>query len=459
MFNNTHDCWTATDSETSSYTSASSSTKPPNTQLFSRESKNFLSTQKNIKLSRFPSHFEHFWSRHKKQIPKKKSYCGFENLGNTCYISSALQCLLATRLFSDYFYYEYYNTNKKLEKRYNSSSTLLKPLSLLIQRYRNTKGSSSINVSDLKRLIAKLNPMFDGHEQHDAQEFLAFLLDSLHENLNQASKKEKRCFDCLPEDPLVNRSFLKKHEYELLAALSWQKYLLRNRSFIVDLLQGQLESRITCLRCHDFSLKFEPFLYLSLPIKSQHTPNSIQSLKDAFKAFCSPERLKDAQWHCPNCKHVVSVDKQIRIIKLPTVLIIHLKRFEYDGYTSCKIQDYIHILTEGINFETFICQKHCLFYDLYAVIDHSGEASSGHYTASCLLDGHWLRFNDTLISVIQSNMVITSATYVLFLVRRDVPKSPELLLKQNMLTPENWPHSLSKKSIDYIKNKKTYNTL
>jgi ubiquitin C-terminal hydrolase len=132
---------------------------------------------------------------------------------------------------------------------------------------------------------------------------------------------------------------------------------------------------------------------LSLPIKSQHTPNSIQSLKDAFKgkniyilfhyltvqnkkflfiAFCSPERLKDAQWHCPNCKHIVSVDKQIRIIKLPTVLIIHLKRFEFDGYTSCKIQDYIHVLTEGINFETFIYQKHCLFYDLYAVIDHSG---------------------------------------------------------------------------------------
>lgn len=56
---------------------------------------------------------------------------------------------------------------------------------------------------------------------------------------------------------------------------------IRNSSF--SMVQGQLESRITCLHCNDFSLKFEPFMYLSLPLKPATRENRrIRTLEDAL---------------------------------------------------------------------------------------------------------------------------------------------------------------------------------
>lgn len=49
------------------------------------------------------------------------------------------------------------------------------------------------------------------------------------------------------------------------AALAWMRYLERSKSFLVDLMQGQLRSKLCCQRCGHESRKFEPFMYLSLP--------------------------------------------------------------------------------------------------------------------------------------------------------------------------------------------------
>jgi ubiquitin carboxyl-terminal hydrolase 8 len=41
----------------------------------------------------------------------------------------------------------------------------------------------------LKRVIGKENPIFDGYEQQDSNEFLSFMLDTLHEDLNRVKTK------------------------------------------------------------------------------------------------------------------------------------------------------------------------------------------------------------------------------------------------------------------------------
>lgn len=97
--------------------------------------------------------------------------------------------------------------------------------------------------------------------------------------------------------------------FEHLAAVAWQRYLCHSKSFLVDLFQviskhpddvyelslchlsqGQLESRISCCFCGEASVKFEPFMYLSLPIHVY--PNiQINSLEGALAGIyteCEP---------------------------------------------------------------------------------------------------------------------------------------------------------------------------
>ena len=87
------------------------------------------------------------------------------------------------------------------------------------------------------------------YDQHDSQELLAFLLDGLHEDLNRVHKK-----------PYVEIPDANGRPDELVAAESWKIYLMRNKSIIVDLFQGQLKSTLCCKKCGFESVKFDPFM-------------------------------------------------------------------------------------------------------------------------------------------------------------------------------------------------------
>lgn len=392
--------------------------------------------------------FPRFWRR--RRDTTHNDYCGFENLGNTCYMNSALQCLVATQLFSEYFYSGMYAAEMHTDNTLGSGGTLAHAFASLVKQCFGRPPPASLNLSGFKSVVAQFNPMFSGFEQHDAQEFLAVFLDGIHEDLNRASLRRKTHI-CPAEEPIIDRAALTEARYERLAAAAWQRYLYRNKSFLVDLFQGQLESRITCLRCDDFSLKFEPFMYLSLPLRCSSGTRRIRTLEDALAAFSSPERLMDASWTCPKCRIRVPVEKCISVIKLPPVLIIHLKRFDFDDSGSRKLEDHISVDIEGVNMQRLVDQKHAPVYDLYAVIDHTGHALSGHYTASCLRDGDWYRFDDAAVFPIEPDQIISEATYLLFYVRRDVPTKPDLLHRQTLRHPEHWPHSLRSESIEHMK--------
>ena len=94
-------------------------------------------------------------------------------------------------------------------------------------------------------------PQFQGYDQQDLQELLAFLLDGLHEDLNRVTKK-----------PYVEAAERKDRETdEAVAMEAWMGYLKRNRSIVVDIFQGQLRSTLTCSECSHQSMTFDPFLY------------------------------------------------------------------------------------------------------------------------------------------------------------------------------------------------------
>jgi ubiquitin carboxyl-terminal hydrolase 4/11 len=111
--------------------------------------------------------------------------------------------------------------------------------------------------SALKKEIGKKNPMFKGTNQHDSQEFLNFLLDSLHEDLNRVYKK-----------PYVELSDSSNRPDALVANEHWDGHLKRNQSIIVDLMQGQYKSTLQCPNCNKISVTFDPFMSIPIPIPS-----------------------------------------------------------------------------------------------------------------------------------------------------------------------------------------------
>lgn len=118
----------------------------------------------------------------------------------------------------------------------------------------------AVEPREFKWTLQRFAPQFEGYQQHDSQELLAFLLDGLHEDLNRVVKK--------PYVPAIESNGRPDAE---VAELSWQGHKSRNNSAIVDLFQGQLKSRVQCPTCPRVSVTFDPFMYLSLPMPMKST--------------------------------------------------------------------------------------------------------------------------------------------------------------------------------------------
>ena len=109
---------------------------------------------------------------------------------------------------------------------------------------------------------SNVNFVFAGGSQHDAQEFLLWLLDRVHEDLNVAPRRRPRHAKSSNANANANVS----PTDEMLAAEALANYMRFNSSFVMDVFQAQFRSSLTCPTCEKQSNTFDPFLCVSLPI-------------------------------------------------------------------------------------------------------------------------------------------------------------------------------------------------
>ncbi|CAH2354787.1 ubiquitin carboxyl-terminal hydrolase 12 [[Candida] railenensis] len=202
---------------------------------------------------------------------------GLTNLGNTCYMNSALQCLVHIPEIDSYFFYNIFEQelNESNPLGYKGQIAIMfgKLLKKLFDPQEhpvpksnaNGRFSYSNNVSvsprDFKYTVGHHSSIFQGYQQQDSQEFLSWLLDAIHEDLNRIYDKPY----C--EKPELNDNEVNDiHAIEKLANICWKQNKQRNDSIITDLFTGMYKSTLVCPDCSKTSITFDPFNDVTLPL-------------------------------------------------------------------------------------------------------------------------------------------------------------------------------------------------
>ncbi|XP_076968778.1 LOW QUALITY PROTEIN: ubiquitin carboxyl-terminal hydrolase 2 [Tamandua tetradactyla] len=328
---------------------------------------------------------------------------GLRNLGNTCFMNSVLQCLSNTRELRDYCLQRLYV--RDLSHSSSTHTALMEEFAKLIQTIWTSSPNDVVSPSEFKTQIQRYAPRFVGYNQQDAQEFLRFLLDGLHNEVNRVTvrpKSHSENLDHLPDDEKGRQM--------------WRKYLEREDSRIGDLFVGQLKSSLTCTDCGYCSTVFDPFWDLSLPIAKRGYPEV--TLMDCMRLFTKEDVLDgDEKPTCCRCRARKRCIKKFSIQRFPKILVLHLKRFSESRIRTSKLTTFVNFPLRDLDLREFASENtnHAV-YNLYAVSNHSGTTMGGHYTAYCRspVTGEWHTFNDSSVSPMSSSQVRTSDAYLLF---------------------------------------------
>lgn len=110
--------------------------------------------------------------------------CGLRNLGNTCFMAAGLQCLTATPPVLQHFL-ELQEQNEKLPP----PGSLMANFSTLLSKMWSGR-YNVLQPTEFKLTLGAYHSQFKDYRQHDCQEFLALLLDTLHEQMNLAKSNK-----------------------------------------------------------------------------------------------------------------------------------------------------------------------------------------------------------------------------------------------------------------------------
>uniref|UniRef100_A0A915JJJ5 ubiquitinyl hydrolase 1 n=1 Tax=Romanomermis culicivorax TaxID=13658 RepID=A0A915JJJ5_ROMCU len=190
----------------------------------------------------------------KKILASQRGLCGIINIGNTCFMNAALQILLNTEELRNYFLNKQFKKDLNVTNPLGCGGKLAIAFAYLCEQIW-TSGDSFSDAAHVKEIIGTKSSQFSGFGQQDSQEFISFLLDGLHEDLNRVI--------CKPTTSSVDTDG--KSDF-INAQMSWNTFLSRNDSIVVDLFYGQLRSHLVCPICEkvEYYITFDPFVFLPL---------------------------------------------------------------------------------------------------------------------------------------------------------------------------------------------------
>ena len=313
-------------------------------------------------------------------ILANRGLSGLGNIGNTCYINSCMQILSNIPALNEYI--KVYLSSFEFEDHDYNLLFLKEWIGLHDLMWKKNCKISPNRFIKVIRIIAKNKNRYEfaGFQQNDVSEFLYFLLECFHDGLKiHSSELFKKMIDHVRES--YNRKFSQYFVKHFEKQYSYIEFLFSiiYKVEIIDKHTGKV-----------LSSRYENCYTIDLAL----TDTNLNTCLDNH--FCDETMEGENQYYDDKSETYKDVIKRTNIELMPNILIIQLKRWNFNLRKNQRI---IHYDEEGINIEKYksdSCPSSQGSYTLFGIINHSGNVFGGHYT-SCVrnMNGKWYDFNDT----------------------------------------------------------------
>ncbi|KAK3313921.1 ubiquitin carboxyl-terminal hydrolase-like protein [Apodospora peruviana] len=330
---------------------------------------------------------------------------GIYNAGATCYQNVVLQSFLHNPVLRNFYLSDGHHCEMP-----HCLSCAMDDMFQDFYGVENTNGYTAANI--LSGFWISEKKAFENlvtTKEQDAHEFFQFLAEELHERNGDGKKPEigsEHSCNCI-----IHQTFY-----------------------------GKLQSTTTCQHCGGVTNQVQSFLDLSLPLenlaqkKGKKSGGKIPAM--ALQECLDEEYIKSdkCEYRCHSCNSMQQARRQTTIKRLPNVLSIQLKRFEFKqgrNERAAKIDTPVHFPLQ-LNMlpytnrakapdgkENYELARSCT-YDLLSVVVHVGEIDTGHYVSYCRVGDQWFAFNDHKVELAQKSDVLGARAYLLFYIVRSL---------------------------------------
>ena len=320
-------------------------------------------------------------------------------------MNSVLQCLSNTRDLHHYILRDQFSSDINTVNSAMKGALIRAFGALMSDLWKCSDETERVlTTAPFKSQIQRFAPRFIDYQQQDAQEFLRYLLEGLHEDVNRVTGRPKPITNDIDDNISANQK----------STDAWKCFLLHNNSMFVDLFVGQLKSTLRCMVCGHASVTYDPFWDLSLSIPSKTGQVRLQACFDLF----TKEEVLDGEEKptCSKCQKRQKCTKALSIQKFPRILVVHLKRFSPQNKFRGKLNTMVDFSANGLDLSPYSAGQTPCRYNLYGVANHSGALSSGHYTAYCKhpYTAEWYEYNDSKVHPVSQRNINSGKAYVLF---------------------------------------------
>lgn len=244
--------------------------------------------------------------------------------------------------------------------------------------------NSSVDPTQLKQAMDQTTDKFQGYEQRDAHEFISDLIDILHEELVEYSKKNNNSNH--------NTTPTEEKQDADQTSLPTDKYFYLN-----------IKVCLTCDSCGYTRCKQEMYRHLSIDVGDN--PEEKWTAEKGLQHFFQPEKL---DIRCEECKSGLSATQTMEMTSCPNVLLLHLKRFIFSESTFRKNKKRV-VLPPKLQINSFCStSENNPSFQLGGVVHHIGSSSSsGHYTTDAVRSEQWATFDDHNTKFTSLSQVLT----------------------------------------------------